>query len=194
MNVFDFDKTLYPRDSTLEFYLVSLLRHPTFLLDLPRALFTALQNKRGKVPTEAVREAFFTSFRRIKDLESEVERFWEKRERRLYSFYETIRREDDVILSASPAFILRPIARRARYGTLIASRLDERTMRYEEGGRCYGENKPMHFFAHFPEGEIDSFYSDSLSDSPMARLAKHAYLTRGGVPVPWPQEDENDLS
>ena len=38
MNVYDFDKTIYPKDSTLEFYLVSLVRHPSFLLDLPASV------------------------------------------------------------------------------------------------------------------------------------------------------------
>lgn len=187
MNVYDFDKTLYPRDSTLEFYLASLLRHPSFLLDLPKALLMALRHKRGKISTEAAREAFFASFRRLKSPEAEAERFWEKRKERLFPFYREIRREDDVIISASPEFILRPIARHAAFGTLIASRLDA-DFRYEEDGRCYGESKPRRFYELFPDGKVQAFYSDSLSDTPMARLAEQAYLTKGGKPLPWPSE------
>lgn len=188
MNVYDFDKTLYPKDSTLEFYLISLAKHPSFLLDLPRALTVSLLRLFGRRTKKELREGFFASFARLADPEGEAERFWEKREGRLFPYYAERRRPDDVVISASPEFLLRPIARRAGFGTLIASRLDPVTGKYE-GERCYGEEKPPRFFEVFPEGEVDEFYSDSLSDAPMAALAKRAYLVKGGELLPWPSEN-----
>lgn len=187
MNVYDFDKTLYPRDSTLEFYLVSLLRHPSFLLDLPRTLAAFVRHGRGKITMQELREISLSSFRRIKRLEAEVERFWRKRKHKLYAYYRECRRPDDVVISASPEFLLRPIAREAAFGTLIASRYDVKTGKYE-GERCWGEGKPPLFRERFPDGHIEAFYSDSLSDTPMARLAERAYLIKRGVPTPWPKE------
>ena len=93
MNVYDFDKTLYPRDSTLEFYLISLLRHPSFLLDLPRTLSAFVKKKRGKISLQRLREISLSSFRRLRDPEGEAERFWAKRRHRLFPYYEAIRRE-----------------------------------------------------------------------------------------------------
>ena len=185
MNVYDFDKTLYPRDSTLEFYLVSLLRHPSFLLDLPRAARAFLRYRRGRITLRELREASLASFGRIKRLEEEVERFWQRRKGRLYAYYKEIRRPDDVVISASPEFLLAPIAREAGFGRLIASRFDPKTGKYE-GERCWGEGKPPRFYEAFPDGRIEAFYSDSLSDTPMARLAERAYLIKRGVPTPWP--------
>ncbi len=187
MNVYDFDKTLYPRDSTLEFYLVSLLRHPSFLLDLPRIGLAFLRHRRGRITLQELREVSLSSFRRIKDIRGESERFWKKRKHKLFPYYGNIRRPDDVIISASPELFLAPIAREAGFGTVIASRFDPRTGKYE-GERCWGEGKPPRFLEAFPEGGIEAFYSDSLSDTPMARLAERAYLIKRGKPTPWPEE------
>ena len=187
MNAYDFDKTLYPRDSTLEFYLVSLLRHPSFLLDLPKTAIAFLRYRRGRISLQELREISLSSFRRLKDPEAEAERFWQKRRHKLFAYYAEIRRPDDVVISASPEFILAPIAREAAFGRLIASRFDPRTAKYD-GERCYGEGKPPRFLAEFPEGGIEAFYSDSLSDTPMARLAERAYLIKDGEPTPWPEE------
>ncbi len=191
MNAYDFDKTLYPRDSTNEFYFYSLVRHPSFLLDLPRTALAFLRHALGRISKKRLREITFLSFGRIKDLEGEVERFWEGRRDRIYPYYRRIRRPDDVVISASPEFLLKPIARHLGFGTLIASEYDPRVGRYSEreGSRCYGEGKPPRFLALFPNAEIEEFYSDSLSDTPMARLARRAYLVkRGGTLEPWPEE------
>lgn len=188
MNVYDFDKTIYPKDSTNEFYLVCLVRHPSFLLDLPRALVAYLRHRRGKLTDEGLREVVFSSFGRIRDLDAEIERFWEKRADKLFPYYKENRRDDDVVISASPEFVLRPIARRAAFGTLIASDFDPHTDRYTRP-RCYGKEKPKRFYEAFPEGEVECFYSDSLSDTPMARLAKTAYIVNpDGSLTPWPSE------
>ena len=191
MNAYDFDKTLYPRDSTLEFYLTSLVRHPSFLLDLPMTALAFIGRALGRISTRRLREITFRSFRRIKDLDGEVERFWEARRDRIYPYYREQQRPDDVVISASPEFVLRPIARHLGFGTLIASEYDPKTGRYSdrEGSRCHGEGKPPRFYALFPDAVIEEFYSDSLSDTPMARLAERAYLVgKGGTLAPWPEE------
>ena len=187
MNVYDFDKTLYPRDSTLEFYLVSLLRHPSFLLDLPRAAVAFIRYRRGRISLRELREASRASFGRIKRLDREVERFWQRRKHRLFAYYQEIRRPDDVVISASPEFLLAPIAREAGFGRLIASRFDPKNGKYE-GERCWGEGKPPRFLAEFPEGGIEAFYSDSYSDVYMARLAEKPYKITKKKVHPWEKD------
>ena len=39
-----------------------------------------------------------------------------------------------------------------------------------------------------PDGHIENFYSDSLSDSPLAKLADRAWLVKKGKLSPWPEE------
>ena len=40
--------------------------------------------------------------------------------------------------------------------------------------------------AEYPEVEIAEFYSDSLSDTPLARLAERAWIVKDRLPQPWP--------
>ena len=37
----------------------------------------------------------------------------------------------------------------------------------------------------FPDGKIGEFYSDSYSDTPLARLAEKAFLVKGDRLLPW---------
>ena len=37
----------------------------------------------------------------------------------------------------------------------------------------------------FGDAQIETFYSDSLSDTPLAREAKTAWIVRGDELVPW---------
>ena len=39
----------------------------------------------------------------------------------------------------------------------------------------------------YPNTEVGEFYSDSLSDTPMAKLAQRAYLVKGSEFFPWPE-------
>ena len=55
------------------------------------------------------------------------------------------------------------------------------------GPNCRGEEKAVRLRRAFPEKNIDSFYSDSRSDAPLARLAGQAWLVEKGTPRPWPQ-------
>ena len=92
-------------------------------------------------------------------------------------------REDDVIISASPEFLLKPICIRLGISNLMASVVDKRTGMYL-GINCHGEEKVRRFYKKFNQ-EIDEFYSDSFSDAPLANIAKKAYLVDGDILIPW---------
>ena len=47
------------------------------------------------------------------------------------------------------------------------------------GKNCYGEAKVEEFKRVYPKATLEAFYSDSLSDLPMMRLADKAYLVKG---------------
>ena len=54
------------------------------------------------------------------------------------------------------------------------------------GPNCRGEEKAVRLRRARPEALVEEFYSDSLSDTPLARLALRAYLVKAGRPQPWP--------
>jgi phosphoserine phosphatase len=91
---------------------------------------------------------------------------------------------DDIIISASPEFLLRLPAERLGV-RLIASKVGKYTGLYE-GVNNDGEEKVRRLIREYPGTEISEFYSDSRNDTPLARLAEKAYLVNGGEILPWP--------
>ena len=57
-----------------------------------------------------------------------------------------------------------------------------------EGENCHDTEKVRRFRALYPDAEIDEFYSDSLSDSPLAELAGKAFLVKKGRLSEWRTE------
>ena len=94
------------------------------------------------------------------------------------------RQAQDVVVSASPAWLLQPLCDRLGV-KLIATEVDGRSGRLL-GPNCHGAQKVARFAAQYPCAQVGAFYSDSRSDAPMAGLAAKAYLVRGGMPAPWP--------
>ena len=62
---------------------------------------------------------------------------------------------------------------------LLASRVSPADGKYD-GLNCYGEEKVSRFRAAYGNVEIDEFYSDSLSDLPLAKLANKAFKMKKG--------------
>ena len=189
MNVYDFDKTIYYPDSSYHFFLHCLRRHPLAVLPvIPGALLLALHYKRGKVSAKHLKEHLFSFLSSLKNVEAEVEHFWEKHQKHLQDWYIRQRQDDDLIISASPEFLLKPIADKLGV-SLIATPMDHRSGKIM-GENCHDEEKTKRFMEKYPDASIDAFYSDSLSDSPMAFLSKAAFLVKKGKHRPWPGNKE----
>ena len=181
MNVYDFDKTIYPVDSTAQFYRWCLGRYPACLRTLGWTAWAFLcMGTRLKTKT-ASKEIFYRFLRYVPAEAPEL--FWEEHLRCIQPWYLAQRREDDLIISASPEFLLRPAAEALGFA-LIASRVDPATGRYT-GENCHGPEKPRRYREIWGDAPVDGFWSDSRSDAPMAALAHRAYLVRNGVPEDW---------
>lgn len=186
MNVYDFDKTIYDGDSSFDFYFHNLKRHWNLALLWPIQGIAALLYKVKIIDKTAMKQIFYGYFRWIKEIDREVELFWVKNRFKIKDFYATLHRDDDVIISASPEFMLKPICQTLNV-TLIASIVDSKTGKYT-GKNCYGDEKVPRFYAMFPDETVEAFYSDSLSDTPMANIAKQAVLVTGDRLDPWPTQ------
>lgn len=185
MNVYDFDKTIYSGDCTVHFYFYCVRRFPSVLLLLPYQGAAYIMYLLGIYSKTELNERFFKYFGRIKDIEAVVERFWEEKQSGIKKWYLDNQKEDDVIVSASPELLIGSICKRIGIKQYIASRVDAHTGEHD-GQTCYGEEKPKRFYERFPKGRIDNFYSDSLSDAPLARLAEEqAYLVDGEKLSAW---------
>ncbi len=183
---YDFDKTIYNGDSTAHFILYCLKRQPSLVRYVPLWGWHALLWKvfGAKSKTE-FKEKLYSYFRSIKDIDAYIEDFWDTHFQNIKGWYLEQKRADDVIISASPEFLLSPAIRRLELTHLLASRVDKKTGKYE-GENCWGEEKVKRFQAQMPHAVIESFYSDSRSDTPMARLATgKSFLVKGDTLIEW---------
>lgn len=187
MNVYDFDKTVFRGDSTARLAAYVMLRRPLAMLTLPAMGFGALMYALRIWPKRRFKEKVYGFCRFVPDMDSLVRKFWEKERRRIYGWYVRRKRSDDVIISASSEFALRPICESLGV-SLIATPVDRRTGRYL-GENCHGAEKVRRFRQLYPNARVDEFYSDSLSDTPMAELAARAYLVHRGQINEWPKKN-----
>ncbi len=186
MNVYDFDQTIYFPDSSYDFFRYCLKRFPSAVLPvLPAGIALALAYRRGRVGAKELKQQLFSFLSRLDDTDRIVADFWSSHRRKLQSWYLKQKRDDDLIISASPEFLLLPVARELGV-RLIATRMDRATGQIT-GENCHDEEKVKRFFASYPDGKINSFYSDSLSDRPLAALAERAFLVKNGQLKPWPE-------
>ena len=116
--------------------------------------------------------------------EKDVNDFWKEYIGNIKPFYLEQKKDDDVIISASPEFLLKPVCKRLKIKNLMASKVDMHSGKYS-GVNCHGKEKVKRFYEAFPDGKIDNFYSDSYSDSPLAEIAEKAFMVDGDKVEGW---------
>lgn len=183
MNVFDFDHTIYPGDSTVDFYRFCLKKQPGLAWYGLEQLFGFVFYGMGGIDKTRLKAYFFSFLRGVKDVPGRVEEFWAARSGAVAPWLEGVRAPGDLVISASPVFLLAPQCERLGLA-LIASDVDMRTGAFR-GPNCYGEEKVRRFREKYPDGQIDRFYSDSYADEPLSRLAAQRFFVRDGRPGKW---------
>lgn len=186
MNIYDFDNTIYQGDSTINFYLYCLRKKPVIIRFLPKQLIAFLLHAMKKISTEELKETFFCFLPAIEDPESMIEAFWNRNIQKIRPWYMKGSQSNDLIISASPAFLVGPACKRLNIAEPIATCMDIRTGKIH-GINCKGHEKVRRLVEQYGHVQIESFYSDSLSDSPLASMAKHAYLVGKKGIAQWPE-------
>lgn len=189
MNVYDFDKTIFYPDSSATFVKWESRRHPLYAaLCVPGILCTLLLFKLKLIPKKIFKQSLFRVIRAANDIPADVKQFWDEYEGQICSWYLKHKRSDDLIISASPEFLVKEMTDRLGV-SLIATNMDSKTSNII-GENCFGAEKVTRFYESFPDGRIDEFYSDSLADAPLAYLADKAFLVidKGQTPTPWPDK------
>lgn len=193
MNVYDFDGTIFYSDCSIGFAFWCLKRHPKLWFTyFPSVIKSFFQYKKGKIPNYLMQRKMFSYLTMLDDFDVQIEKYWDKYEKRISEWYLAQKRPDDLIISASPSCIIGPIARRLGVN-YIATEYD-----LEYGvfvnNLMYAKEKAKYIIDHgFPV--IDNFYSDSLADTPIALCAEKAYLiTEKATKVnDWPDLDPDTM-
>ena len=94
------------------------------------------------------------------------------------------KKENKIIISASPEFLLKNICDRLKIDELIASIVDKNTGKFISEN-CYGEQKLIRLNEKYSEYIIDNFYSDSKSDIYLAKISQNSYLVNKNNITKW---------
>ncbi len=184
MNVYDFDKTIYKHDSTADFFIYSIFRHPRILCLIPSIIAGFVRFYILKKGTKTEFKTKIMRFVKHIDFEKDINDFWDKKIKYIKDFYYKTQRDDDVIISASPRFILEPVCKMLKINNLICSEVDSETGCFLREN-CHGKEKVKRFREIYKDAKIDEFYSDSFSDTPLAEISQKAYMVKGEKLTPW---------
>ena len=179
MNVYDFDNTIYDGESTFDMFLYYMVRKPWLIKHLPTVLKAFARYKKGEVSlTEAI-DRFVPMVEKdilkVIDFENDPKKFWDKHMKKIKPFYETVKSDDDLVISASPDFSIEEVCKRLGIKRFLASRINKTTGAIEFAN--LRENKIQAFKELYGDSEIENFYTDSPeNDAVLVDLAKHAFI------------------
>lgn len=194
MNVYDFDGTIFPGDCSIGFALWCMKRHPKLWISFfPGMMKTLIMHKAGKIPNYLLQRRMFSYLTMIDDFEIQIEKYWDKNEKKISAWYLAQKRPDDLIISASPDCIIGPIAK--RLGVNYMATEFDREYGIFLNNLMYAKEKAKYIIDRgFPM--IENFYSDSLADTPLALCAEKAHLVKdhASTVVDWPDLDDETMS
>lgn len=180
IDLYDFDKTVYPADSTMAFWLFCLPRYPWIALWLPAQAVLLLLWGLHLLPTGRFKSAFLR-FVTLIPTGTAVSRFWDRQEKKIYPWFQKeARARYTVVISASPDYLLREICGRLQVDKLICTKGDARTGKLLSAN-CKGEEKVRRLYAELSGFTVEAVYSDSIdSDAPMLALgAQKVHTVKG---------------
>ena len=183
MNLYDFDKTIYREDCAYEFLGYSLRHHPYLIVTfLPRLIARIIRY--GFTSKSC---AFgYTIIAHLRNPSKDIKKYWDKNMHKIMPWYLKQKRDDDVVISASPTYLIKEVCERlgVKY---FATDVDMKTGKLlTEVPRSIKKVNILINKLNFPK--IDNFYSDSYSDTPLAYLAERSYLVNNkeNKIIPWP--------
>lgn len=177
INAYDFDGTIYKGDSSVDFYFYSLKRNKKVLLQLPAQLGSViLYLLRIKDKTE-MKDVIFSFLKRIDNVDEYVSDFWKTHKKKIKKWYLDQKEKTDVIISASPEFLLKPLEKEMDF-KVIASKVDKKTGKFLSKN-CHDYEKIKRYEELYNK-KIRKFYSDSIrADKAMLEYAKEGYVVKG---------------
>ena len=186
VNVYDFDGTIYNGDSSVDIYFFLLKRYPKLIAFFPKQMLGIVKYKLHLSSKEEMKEMYFSFLKGVRTDKTFVDDFWKQNQNKIKEWYLKQKRKDDVIISASPEFLLKPICDILGIDNLIATKVELSSGKFLSKN-CQGAEKVVRFEEIFSEAVIEAFYSDSKSDTYMAKLATKAFLIKNNRIIDWEQ-------
>lgn len=182
INVFDFDKTVYQKDSTIEFWKFCIKYKKKLIFLIPYQGFYFLLNKIGAISIERCKEKFFIflKFFSKQELENLLINFWRNEIFNLNKELVDLIKKDrnlSVCISASPKFLIENPCK--KIGIDICIGTEYNLAKYKILGKnCKGKEKINKLNLCLENYQIENFYSDSLSDLPLFNISENKFLLK----------------
>jgi phosphatidylglycerophosphatase C len=178
--LYDFDNTICAGDSGSAFWLFCLVRKPWLIVFLPVQIIGGVCYKLG-IFRNIQRKFSLYCFLRAIDSEKMAEKFWNRRQRKIYPFfYERKRDMPTVVCTASPEFLIKPVCDRLGVEKVIATKVNADTGKIMSKP-CKQYEKVKRLGEELPGCEFPEVYSDSLkNDIHILKLGKRAFHTVHG--------------
>lgn len=179
-DLYDFDKTVFPADSSTAYWLFCVKRNPKIIKHLPHQVISGVKFVLKKLTLTQFKEEFFCFLKSI-DGENEAEAFWRENEHRIFEWFRP--KENDaavIVCSASPEFEIRPVLEKLGADIILATRMDPKTGKIS-GKNCKGKEKVNRIKEAAGECDFRNAYTDNpKSDAPMLSLAKNKFVVKDG--------------
>ncbi len=179
MNGYDFDKTIYDGDSFVHFYFYTIIKRPFLVLFFLPQMFCGLLFLLRLINKKHLKQLLMFNLRFFKDKEKLLEQFWDRNLKHIKQWYLEQKQADDVIISASPEFLVASACKRLGLKYIYGTDMNLQTQKIT-GKNCWGQEKVVRFEKEFGKDLIlKTFYSDSLSDMPMMKKAEKGIFVKG---------------
>lgn len=182
MKVFDFDNTIYHGESSIDFSIFMIRKNRRIILYLPTIFICLVKYKLclvDKVKLEKTINDFLKVM--IKDKRETfrmIVEFWAKNEHKLNKRILGLIKRDDVIMTASPSFLVHGIQERLNTRNIICTEVDpdKKEMTYFN----FGENKLRRYNKLYGDRKIDCLFTDSYNDKAIMDISEKVYIVRKG--------------
>lgn len=191
INAYDFDGTIYDGDSSIDFYFYCLKRKPSLIIFLPIQIYGVLLYLFKIKNKDYMKEKIFSFLKKIDNVDDYVEGFWNKNYIKIKPFYFKQKEKSDVIISASPEFLIKPLEKKLKIDRVIATKVNKNTGKFESKN-CHDYEKITRYEEFYKKNSIKQFYSDSIkADKAMLEYAKEGYLVIKNNVSRWKNEGQS---
>lgn len=180
MNAYDFDNTIYDGESIFDFFKYGLKKDPPLILHFPKVFLSLIKYKLNLLSIDKlnkVSEEVIKSFlKRHNEIDELAKGFWHRNSKKLKPKFLNMLKEDDIIITGCPNFLLDCIKDKLKTKNIISTEFNLETKKIEF--ICFGKNKVKAFNKKYKGVKINNFYTDSLTDIPFMSCADQVYLVK----------------
>lgn len=189
MNVYDLDGTILTGDSEDYFFKYCFKNLKLSRKSRLYFKFYGFIHKYFKVDVNITRPKQYYFLNEINDIDQLLKEFWDEHMQYVKEYYLKQHKDDDIISTASPLFLELELAKRLNIKYIQGTDMDKHTGKLISGVFNYGNEKLNNIKKIIDINNIDEFYSDSLTDTPLASVAKKAFFVNGDNIEPWPNKE-----